>query len=312
MTSIDQEQLLSHSIATEAIDARVKRISDRIETQGDKPHATIHYQLELLEQLSQVDLGRFLLQNQGVNGYWTHYVVTHPWLGRKTNKNSVGESFSDLESFLLNRAPSVLATQERFELFLQENKKSVKNHAKLACIPCGMMGELLYLDFNNYECSLVGIDCDAETLKDAQKLAEQKELSKYVSLQQADAWDLDAQNEFDLISSNGLTIYESDGAKVKKLYELFHLALKPGGKLVTSFLTPPPALTDACEWDMSKINKDDLMLQAIIFVDIVGAKWQSFRSTEQTKELLVAAGFNEIEFLYDNAKMFPTVVACKN
>ena len=80
---------------------------------------------------------------------------------------------------------------------------------------------------------------------------------------------------------------------------------------MTSCLTLPPTLTDECEWDMSRINQDDLILQKIIFFDIVQSKWSCFRSTQQTENLLTIVGFVDIQFIYDDAKMFPTVVACK-
>jgi len=312
LNKMEQQRLISHAISPEAIETTLQKIRERIRQQGDKPHFTVSQQLETLDQLSQFDFGRYLLQNQGINGYWTHYMLTHPWFGRKTGKNNCGESLTNLENFLLDCAPTMLATQQRFEIFLRENQKQVKNNAKLACIPCGMMGELLYLNFKDIDnIHLIGIDYDTNTLKDAQTLAEQQSALPFVELIQQDAWRLIFQDEFDLISSNGLNIYEPDDEKVTELYRQFYKSLKRGGKLVTSFLTYPPTLTNQCEWDMSKINQNDLLLQKTIFVDIIEAKWQCFRSTEQTKSQLESVGYSDIQFIYDEAKMFPTVVAYK-
>ena len=158
---------------------------------------------------------------------------------------------------------------------------------------------------------MIGIDYDADTLLDAQALAKKQKCSQWTTLLQGDAWQLKQKNEFDLISSNGLNIYESDDNKVTALYAQFYQALKPGGKLVTSFLTPPPILTPHCEWDMHQINQADLLLQKMIFADLIGAKWQCFRSSEQTKMQLTSVGFKNIEMIYDNAKIFPTVCAYK-
>ena len=299
----NQQRLLSHAIAPETVDAFIQKFSEKIKHSGDQPHVTIERQLELLKQLSEFDFGRFLLQNQGINGYWTHYMLTYPWF--KPN-------VPPLERYMLERAPVIVATQQRFGIFLKENQKQVKNGAKLACIPCGMMGELLYLNFKGMDdIELIGIDYDAHTLLDAQALAEKQKLMKWTALLQGDAWQLKQKNEFDLISSNGLNIYEPDDDKVTALYDQFYQALKPEGKLVTSFLTPPPALTPHCEWDMNQINRDDLLLQKIIFADIIGAKWQCFRSSEQTRAQLMSVGFKNIEMIYDNAKIFPTVCAYK-
>lgn len=313
LSETEQHRLISHAVAPESILTIIQNISEKIRKQViDSPFTTAQ-RLELLEQLCQFDFGRFLLQNQGgVNGYWTHYMLTHPWFGRNTGKNNRGESLTKLESFLLDRAPTMLATQQRFEIFLQENQKSVKENAKLACIPCGMMGELLYLNFKGIDnVHLLGIDYDMDALKDTKVLAEQRGLSQFVTLTQEDAWNLTAQNEFDLISSNGLSIYEPSNEKIIELYQQFYKALNCGGKLVTSFLTPPPTLTNQCEWEMAKIDQSDLLLQKTIFVDIIEAKWQCFRSSEQTKAQLELVGYDDIQFIYDEAKMFPTVVAYK-
>lgn len=310
--SMEQEQLISHSIATQSIDTAIQNSTRRIKEQGDKPYATVSYQLQLLEQLSQFEFGRFLLLNQGINGFWTHYMLTHPWLGRNTRESAPGIPLTELEAFLLDKAPVMLATQERFEIFLQNNQEAVKNDAMLACIPCGMMGELLYLDFDDIRTiQLIGLDYDPDTLKDAKRLAKQRGLEEYIELNQGNAWGLETKDEFDLISSNGLTIYEADDSQVTKLFTKFYQALKPGGKLVTSFITPPPSITEQCEWDMSQIIPKDLLLQKIIFVDILDAKFQCFRSSSQTRQQLHAAGFKEIEFIYDKARMFPTVIAYK-
>lgn len=307
-----QDRLISHAVSPDAIETAFQKACDRVKQQGDKPNFSVAQQLELLEQMTQFDFGRYLLQNHGINGYWTHYMLTHPWFGRKTRKNNAGLSLSNLESFILDRAPVMLATQQRFEIFLRENQKQVKENAKLACIPCGMMGELLYLDYKNIKnIQLMGIDYDPNTLSEAQVLAEQQSLAQFVTLVQQDAWQLQFDNELDLISCNGLTIYEPSDEKTLALYQQFYNALKTGGKLVTSFLTAPPTLTEQCEWDMSKVNQSDLLLQKTIFVDIIEAKWQCYRSSEKTKQLLESVGYRDIQFIYDDAKIFPTVVAYK-
>src|SRR3990167_4682185 len=95
---MEQQRLISHRISPEALDITLQKISERIKRQGDQPHFAVSQQLELLNQLSQFDFGRYLLQNQGINGYWTHYMLTHPWFGRKTGKNNRGESLTALES----------------------------------------------------------------------------------------------------------------------------------------------------------------------------------------------------------------------
>ena len=84
-----------------------------------------------------------------------------------------------------------------------------------------------------------------------------------------------------------------------------------GSILVTSFLTPSPNIDPNSEWDMSQINSEDLLLSKIIMFYILDIKFTVFRSSLTTKLQLENVGFNEIEFVFDNAKIYPTVVACQ-
>ena len=312
MTEIVHTDQLSNFVSQELLDECMKTSASRIKAEGDKSYVTAARQLELLEQLSRFDLGRYLLVNKKFNGYWLHYIKTFPWFGRKANQNNRGEACGELEDFLLNRAPRLIAEQQRFKIFLNESQRNVMQDAKLASIPCGMMDELLYLDYANIDnIELTGIDMDAGNIADAKALAEQREVSKFVRLQQVNAWELDCLEEFDLISSSGLGIYVMDNERVTTLFGRFFMALKPGGRLVTSCLTLPPTITTECEWDITQVHRDDLQLQKILFNDVIEMKWEYFRSTEQTKSQLEFVGFQRFYITYDEAKIFPTIVAYK-
>ena len=234
--------VISHQ--TESIDSFaviIERIAQRITNTEDLPYVTVLRQLKLLGELTLFPFGRFLLENKGINGYWTHYMVMHPQRGRLTGLNSEGQSFTELETFLLDNAPTLLATQQRFVHFQTYLQHEVKNNRRLASIPCGSMGELLTLDFAQVDhVKLVGIDLDQTSLNSSEKLAKKLGLSDFVELFKEDAWQLSAAESFDVITSNGLNIYEPDDEKVTELYKQFYLALVPKGTLVTSFVTPPP------------------------------------------------------------------------
>ena len=306
------DSLRSHSVSPKNMAETVAEAQARIIAAGDKEHVSVAQQLGILKQLTAFDLGRFLLQHRGVDGYWTHYFLTHPWFGRKTGKNNKGQDFSEYEDFILDKSPLFLATQQRFEIFLQENQKAVKEGAVLACVPSGLLGELLYLNFSDINSiKLVGLDFDKHALTEARLLAEKQGLSQFIDLRQGDAWQMNIENEFDLLSSNGLNIYEPDSEKVIALYQQFYNALKPGGKLVTSFLTHTPVSGGECEWLMDKLNPADALLQRIIFSDVIGTKWQCYCSTAETKAQLESVGFRDVHFIYDQARIFPTVVAIK-
>lgn len=179
----------------------------------------------------------------------------------------------------------------------------------ISSIPCGLMDDLLglsYLDVDNV--TLTGIDLDAHSIFLAQKNAK-KYGFKNVNFHQEDAWKLDIDQEYDIITSNGLNIYEQDDGRVVALYQQFCQALKPGGLLVTSFLTPPPDLSSESTW--KNINIDDALKQKAIFSDIIEVSWQVFRTENQVKIQLEKSGFEVLDIIYDTQGIFPTVLARK-
>ena len=68
----------------------------------------------LRAELSEFELGRYLLNNLGLNGQWTSYVLLYPERGSQTRLSSDGSPLGDLETWLLERCPLLLATQQRF------------------------------------------------------------------------------------------------------------------------------------------------------------------------------------------------------
>ena len=95
------------------------------------------------------------------------------------------------------------------------------------------------------------------------------------------------------------------------LYHAFARALKPGGTLVTSFLTPPPTVDPASPWHMRRIDRVALRLQKLVFAYILDARFQCYRTPVTTEAQLRAAGFTDIALTWDEARIFPTVTARK-
>lgn len=303
---------LSHKEREASFEAAYQCLVNKIQTRGDLPHISIQKQLELLKQLSRFEFGRFLIERGGLNGYWTHYVVTHPSKGRLTQLNIHGEVFDPLESFLLNLAPTCLATQERFSIFKEQIQQRLTEGCTLASVPSGLMADFIDLDYSALNTfSLCGIDLDQEALSGAHSYAKEKGLSAHCRFSLNDAWQLNINQEFDLLASNGLAIYEPNHEKVVALYRQFYTALKPHGVLITSFLTPPPAPGNSTQWRLDRVNLEDASMQKILFVDILDAKWQVFRTEETVRSQLAQAGFHTIEIIYDQAHIFPTVIARK-
>lgn len=305
-------RLKSHGGENLNLTTTIKKLQQQIHVLGDTEYSTVQQRLSLLNQLSQFELGRFLILNRGINGYWTDYILTYPKRGKITGLSSDHSPLTALEQFILDKAPVIQATQERFTQFLRQNQRQVANDHHLACIPSGLMGELLYLDYRNIkQIQLTGIDFDTETLKQSEALAQQYHLDAYTCYQRHDAWQLPFQGSFDLISSNGLNIYEPDPQKVSELYQSFFTALKPQGKLVTSFLTPPPGAQSTGEWQLEKIDKTALATQYTIFAEILAAKWQCFMSSQQMIAILEKIGYSDVEVFPDTAHIFPTIIAYK-
>lgn len=288
---------ISHSNKDQSLDLSI--FKNRLVSKTDLS-LPLDVEMDLLDQLCEFEFGRFLLINKGLNGYWTSYAILH---GIKK------ENLTPLESWMLHSAPDVKATRERFQIFNSQLQKYLRSDIKIASIPCGLMDDLYSLDYTDLKnIKLVGIDIDQESLDLSSENSKKYGLQNVEHIKK-DAWDLGVKEEYDLITSNGLNIYQSDENKVVDLYKEFYKALKAEGILITSFLTPPPIMSKESTW--KNYNPEDAIKQKVIFSDIIEATWQSFQTEEQTRQQLEKAGFFVLETIYDSQGMFPTIIAKK-
>ncbi len=299
LTHFGSDKLSKADIATE-LDLIKKRLSAEFESDQEQ----LKKLNQTLNELSEFELGRFLIKNKSLSGYWTWYII----LG--FNNDSIK---SPLEKFIVERAPTILATQQRFAIFQSLLMKHIQSNSVVCSLPCGMMADLLTLNLSGEiaEVRFVGIDLDKAVFDLAKGLAAQLNVRTHCEFFQKDAWDLGIENEFDVIASNGLNIYEKDDSKVVTFYKGMYRALKANGYLICSALTPPPTIESECEWDIEQINKDDLITFTTIFKTILRATWFNFRSSAKTCDQLKEAGFDNIEIHWDKQKMFPTFLARK-
>lgn len=275
------------------------------ELQALKQRLTDPADVKYVDELSEFELGRFLIKNKGaLSGYWTWYVI----LGFNSGKIQ-----SQLEKFILEKAPVILATRERFGIFQQLLIDAIQSHSVVCSVPCGMMADLLTLELPEkvQEVRFVGIDFDGMVFQLAQDLAKQVKCGHQCDFFKKDAWALGVSNQYDVVTTNGLNIYEKDDDRVVALYKGLHETLKVGGTLICSALTPPPTLDQNCEWDFAHIDQDALKFSAMLFRSILAATWANFRSSAKTVSQLEAAGFENVQIHWDTRKMFPTFSAQK-
>jgi SAM-dependent methyltransferase len=299
--------LISHGGETDASSPRaIASIKARLRAGSDLPAATLEKVLSLVDQLAEFELGRFMLVNRGLDAQWIHRIVTY-----RPGSLRAG-AVPDLEYQVFENLPLMRATRERFGIFQTLLQERITPGSTLASVPCGWMGDLLLLDYAHCpDVRLMGIDLDPQALDGARALAAERGLGAQLSLHLADAWKLDLYAVADTLTSNGLDVYESDDARVAVLYRKFHDALKPDGLLVASFLTPPPGRSAASPWDAAAIDPDALALQHLLFAQVIGVKWRNYHTYAQMREQLQHAGFVDIRFIDDRARMYPTVTARK-
>jgi SAM-dependent methyltransferase len=293
----DHEKLISHHGINEI---NLKNERERL-YQSSSLTLSLDETLELLDQVNEFELGKFLLRNKGLNGFWTAYIILKAREKQLTHP---------LEHWVIHHAPAVRATQERYQIFQQEIQKRLHSNMTLVSLPCGLMDDLLSLDYKDVNnIHLIGIDLDSESLDLGQQNERFYNKPVAVTWQKKNAWQLKVPQEYDLVTSNGLNIYEPDDYKVIELYKNIWESLKPGGTFITSFLTPPPTLSKESPWKNVKL--DDVIKQKALFSDVLQVKWQVFRTEAQIRDHLTLAGFNVVDVICDSRGLFPTIICEK-
>lgn len=257
----------------EALHKRVKEIRERL-AHAPQLHLPRPEEERLLDQLLEFDLGRFLLLNRGLNGSWTSYVFYPPVVSHPLEKWI-------LEKSLLGRAPKA-----RLDVFHKEIQALLRPNMHLASLPCGLMDDLLRLDYQNAPgATLAGIDIDEDALYLAAQHVQAFPVKAETHFLKKDAWHLGIDAAYDVISSNGLNMYEADSGRLCALYTQFYKALKPQGVLVMSSVPPPD---DSLP---NGIDPEDLKKEFALFQDIIQAQFLNLVPLASTQAHLESAGF---------------------
>lgn len=281
-------------------------IEDRLR-QADKLVLPLEQTLDVLAQLQEFELGRFLLHNSGLNGYWTSYIFQY---------SPADVTSSPMEHWLLNKS-LLCGGRERFHRFKAEVAKCVTEGAVLASIPCGAMHDLLQQGYGSVErFTLVGVDVDTESIDLARENATRCGIGQHCEFLVRDAWQLDLDGELDLIVSNGLNMYESDPQRLAALYRNFSRALRPGGQLLLSFLPPPPpppweAPDRAGEWDNYGVAEEDLRKELSLFGDILQVRYLNFSTEAEVRAQLEEVGLTVKSVTYSSTGVMPIVSAVR-
>ena len=288
------------------LESQSQEISERVSARGDLPDATVKLQLDLLEELKKTPIGQSLICTRELTAWATDWCSYGPLF------NQCYAKLSSFEKTFLN-LPVCIATQQRLIIMRQLLQAALHNDMSVLNVPCGLMRNLVALNYQGLSnVTIDGIDINPQTIAHAKDMIKLYRSNAQISLKVADAWDIDCTERYDLILCHGLTIYEPDDRRVTELYRKFHRALNPGGKLIVTTITPPPTAEDSGDWDMTHVNLEMLLLQRVLFKDMINVGWQSYRTIKLTQELLGDAGFKNPTVHSDRVRMFPTFVAIKD
>lgn len=281
----------------------------KFRNRGDLPYVSVEKLELILEELIKFPLGQHILLTGGANGIWTDYMIAYPWV--QSDLSSKALTMNRLEYFILFESLSVIAQRELFLHAQKVAQSHVKEDCVLISVPCGVMRDLLTLDFSqvsNY--SLIGVDIDNESLEAAKELAQENEV-KNVQFIKQNAWEFDAEGKADFINSIGLNVYESNRERVVALYRQFYKSLKPNGVLFTGVLTYPPGYNQTSDWNLEEISQAHREMDKILVEDVLDLQFNNFRTLTEIKEDFCKAGFTEVEVIPDKYCIFPAVIATK-
>ncbi|KAA0151843.1 hypothetical protein FNF27_03278 [Cafeteria roenbergensis] len=312
---ITEGSIVTHSIGgSVALQERVRDIADRIRSQGNSASALTSERLELLDQLQSFSLGRFLITHGGMDASNAFAVFTWPDQRANLEASARPIQLQPLESFLLNRSPTILGLQHQHATAKLLLGAAAPTARALGSVPCRLFEDFTGLDWTSDELAgsrarLYGADLDPCAVRIAAQRAAEAGLEGRAKVFHQDAWGVSLPEQLDALATTSLTDYEPDDTRAVALLQGMRASLRSGGKLFAGFLTPPPALSAASPWDMACVDAEDALMEAVLLHDIIGVRWHGARSADQMADLLHRAGFSSVDFDFGPAGIAPTAIA---
>lgn len=298
--------ILTHRKEQIDVSLVIDTLREQIIQDGDLFEASVKDQLEIIDELLKFDYGRWLLVNRGLNAQWSKYFYHYSIYGHFPSMQS------QLEIFMTQKAPGVLASYEQLQIQNEHLLKYISSDMCIASVPCGYMDLLLNLDISKYEnITLVGIDLDPNAIEGAKTNAIALSKENCCKFIEKDAWDINICDQFDILVSNGLNMYAPTEAALINLYKNFYDAIKPNGYLFLSALTAPLNSNGEVYWNMDKINLSDLKMQKLIFNNVIKVRQGVLCTEQQTVVQLEKVGFKRVDVIHDSRKMFLSIIALK-
>lgn len=295
--------IITHRIDNYNVEEELEKVKARI-LSGPEPDKKI----KVFNQLCEFEYGRWMLINQGLNAYWANYLIYHDEIRRE---KMIKEPMHSLEKTILN-SPGVLSSKDRAKRNSTILQKLIKDNMTVASIPCAVMNDLLRLNQNGMDnIKLVGIDLDSAAIDLAKENAVKFKKEKFCTFKLADAFDLNIENEFDVLHSTGLNMYAKTEPELLKLYTNFYRAVKPGGYLVVTSNVPPKDENGSFTWSVGLMEMAALPEQVLIFFDVIQIRQGMYCTKDQIISQLKTVGFTDIQVDFDSRKMFLCFTAKK-
>ncbi len=294
---------VSHELDQRNFNHVVANIRQRLINMGNTINGPLSEKLDILKQLTEFEFGRHILQNNGVNGRWTHYMSYEYYQTPSSSKHPLE---SRLFSFGL-----WASIKERLDFVQSCLQPDLRDGIALLSVPCGVMADLLTLDYaglSNFQ--LVGIDLDPDSLALAKNLARERNLSDNTSFFLEDAWNISLTRKFDKVVCLGLIPYVRDERKVL-LFKALNAALIDEGELFVNFRTPPAHIDPHSEQNRTSVSAENLQLNKVMSSEILQMKNSSYCSSASIKSMLEASGFLNIRIHFDRECIQGVAVAEK-